>query len=133
MIIKRSIYIAILSCWFAGSMPTKEGINMFVNLTPHRLSVVDSDGKNVLALDPSGAVARVEVKNELVKGLYGIEIFEQVVGEVTGLPLPAFGTYYLVSTMVRLAVPDRKDVLSPGQLVRDESGRPVGCCGLVQN
>ena len=40
---------------------------------------------------------------------------------------------YLVSLAVRLAVPDRRDVFSPGELIRDGNGQPVGCIGLAGN
>jgi hypothetical protein len=35
--------------------------------------------------------------------------------------------YYIVSAMVRAALPDRKDLLVPSQQVRDDAGRVVGC------
>mgnify|MGYP001598752857 FL=1 len=65
--------------------------------------------------------------------LAGIPLFVTVGGDVTGLPEPVAGTIYIVSLLVRQAVPHRLDVLSPGQLVRDSAGQPVGCIGLDAN
>lgn len=56
-----------------------------------------------------------------------------VMGAVDGLPEPQPDTLLIVSALVRLAVPHRTDVVSSGSLVRDESGRPVGCLGLSVN
>lgn len=63
----------------------------------------------------------------------GIDIYEVVYGEITGLPEYVEGVFYVVSAMVRQALPERKDLLSPGQLIRNEEGQPVGCLGLVRN
>lgn len=43
------------------------------------------------------------------------------------------GIYLLVSAMVREALPLRKDLVSPGQLLRDDDGNVIGCLGLVGN
>ena len=50
-------------------------------------------------------------------------------GEVTGLPEPWPNVVFIVSGMVAAAAP-RADVMSPGESVRDASGRVVGCHGL---
>jgi hypothetical protein len=34
---------------------------------------------------------------------------------------------------VRESVPSRKDVVSPGELIRDAKGNPVGCKGFEMN
>ena len=39
----------------------------------------------------------------------------------------------IVSAMVRQALPDRKDLASPGDLVRDENGAVIGCGNLIIN
>jgi hypothetical protein len=54
-------------------------------------------------------------------------------GDVTGLPEPAPDTIYIVSAMVRMALPDRKDLASPAGLVRDASGNITGCEALEIN
>ena len=112
-----------------------------VNLTPHTLNVFDADGNPVATLLPDGTVARVSVKTlPMLDGLEdfpilvnGVPLFYQEVGEVAGLPAPVAGVLWVVSALVRLAVPSRTDVLSPGELKRNADGQPVGCVGLVGN
>lgn len=100
---------------------------MFVNLTPHSLNI--HTGNGVVTIAPSGEVARVATVSVEADPIGGIPTVTTSFGEVTGLPEPVEGTLFIVSGMVASAAP-REDVLSPGDLVRDESGRPVGCQGL---
>ena len=99
----------------------------FINLTPHALNIHTPDG--VVNLAPSGEVARVSSSSEVAGFLGDIPLFRTTLGEVTGLPAPEEGVALIVSGMVAAASP-RKDVFSPGDLVRDDGGRPVGCKGL---
>jgi len=110
-----------------------------VNLTPHSITVLGGDAPLVLA--PSGSVARVATETRELRKLDGVSILVQTYGEITGLPAysPSDGCY-VVSALVRLADAadratrgdaPREDVLSPGELVRDAAGQPVGCRGLV--
>lgn len=103
-----------------------------VNLTPHTVNILSSD-ESVVNVPPSGAVARVATLSKKVGSLEGIDLFAQEVGEVQGLPAPEAGKLFVVSAMVRLAHPERKDLASPGELVRNSAGQPVGCRGLVVN
>lgn len=102
-----------------------------VNLTPHTVTIVGEDGATVATIAPSGLVARVATKSEMVgKTESGIPLFATRYGQVTGLPEPEPDTIYVVSGMLLNAVPHRTDVWQPGELLRDESGRVVGCVGL---
>jgi len=99
-----------------------------INLTPHDIVV------NGVTIPKSGQVARVGVKNTPVGQINDcFTCFVQETGEVTGLPETKDNTIFLVSLAVRNALPDRKDICSPGELIRDEKGQPVGCNGLVFN
>jgi hypothetical protein len=133
---------------------------MFVNLTPHTLNVYSHNPSDpIFEIEPSGQVARVSVQYTIkahvidisdpileiepsgqvarVSGQYTIKahvidipVYDAKYGEVEGLPEPEDGVFYIVSGMVKAAVPDREDVFSPGELIRDENGRPIGCRGL---
>ena len=104
-----------------------------VNLTPHPLSVVCPDGQT-LQVPPSGTIARVAVTRRPAGQLRveGASLDVHVVeyGDVEGLPEPEAGVIYVVSALVASRVP-RPDVYAPGELVRDEAGRVVGCRGLT--
>jgi hypothetical protein len=120
-----------------------------INLTPHAVRIFAADGKTELVtVPPSGTVARVAVTRQetgvvpiewdaerlLARDpLAGIPVFVGSYGQVENLPAPVMGTIYIVSAMVRQAVPTRRDAMSPGELIRDEKGQPTGCRGLEAN
>jgi hypothetical protein len=103
-----------------------------VNLTPHELTF-HVDGQ-LVALPPSGEVARCSTTEEVVGHVEVDGVMVPVVstkfGEVIGLPEPKPDTVYVVSALVASAV-RRRDVLSPGSLVRDKEGRVVGAASFV--
>jgi len=109
--------------------------NSIVNLTPHEIVVhYTEEGDHVsLHIPPSGDVARVSITSREVGEFDGIPLSRTETGEVKGVPNPQEGVLYLVSAIVRGLLPERKDVASPGPLVRDENGQPIGCQGLVVN
>jgi hypothetical protein len=102
-----------------------------VNLTPHRLNLHDEDENEILSVEPSGDVARVETERVKVGTVQGVPLYETHTGEVQNLPEPEDGVLYVVSGFVRSAT-DRNDVVSPGELIRDEDGNPVGAQGLTR-
>jgi hypothetical protein len=106
----------------------------FINLTPHALNIFDSQGENlVIELPPSGSVARVSSSYQQVGEESDVPLFVTEYGDVEGLPEPASDTICIVSLLVRAALPDRIDLASPGDLIRDDQGHPVGCKGLTVN
>jgi hypothetical protein len=105
----------------------------FVNLTPHLISICNPAGEVVLALPASGSVARVASSSVSRESGLGFDFNSVSYGEVSGLPDAADGIMLVVSAMVRSALPERKDLASPGELVRNAEGQPVGCKGLNLN
>ena len=103
----------------------------FINLTPHGIVVFMGEGR--ISFAPTGAVARVATQTVPAGTVGGIPCFKTAGGEVTGLPEQHPLRMLIVSSMVRMACPERLDLVSPGELVRDENGRPVGCQGLTIN
>ena len=99
-----------------------------VNLTPHTLNIHNTSG-DVKNIPPSGDVARVDVTYRPYGRHGGVDLYRADYGAVVGLPDPKLDHIYVVSGMVAQVTP-RPDVYSPGQLVRDGDGRPVGCQGL---
>lgn len=102
-----------------------------VNLTPHTLNLVVSD--RTVSVPPSGAVARCAQVSAPAGEVDGVPLVSVSYGEVQGLPEPSDGVTFVVSALVRAAVPHRHDVASPGDLVRDAGGNVVGCRNLVVN
>lgn len=95
------------------------------NFTPHQITEINTN----TTFETQG-VARVSVGSTPVGKINGIQISVPEYGEVVNLPEEKKDTYYIVSQMVAAALPDRLDLLYPGELVRDEKGLPVGCKGF---
>ena len=114
-----------------------KGKREVINLTPHDIHIVGSDGK-VIKTFPSEGVIRLSQKSEVV-GYLALENGERIpltktsFGEAEGLPEQKKGTIYIVSSLVCQAYPDRQDFFIPDQTVRDEKGRIVGCRSLSKN
>jgi hypothetical protein len=106
-----------------------------VNLTPHTLNILNADGFGGIDVAPSGKVARVKVDRRMVGEVQEIPLYETVFGEVFDLPEAEEGVLFVVSGLVAAhpSVRNREDVYSPGELVRDEAGKPIGCRGLSRS
>lgn len=103
-----------------------------VNLTPHDIVVIYGDKKKKV-FPKSGSVARVSVEYYFTElgEVIGVPTTSSSYGQVIGLFKEFPGVYYIVSTMVAQAMQGKRfDLLSPGPLIRDESGQPVGCSSL---
>ena len=110
---------------------------MLKNLTPHEVKIFKLNGTAPdldVVIEAGEAVARVSCEYVKVdKKVECVDLYRTVFGEVTGLPAYEEGVYLLVSTVVREALPLRSDLVSPGQLLRDDDGNVIGCLGLVGN
>ena len=108
-----------------------------LNLTPHSIHIHTNDG--VIAIPPSGTVARVEV-TPVVSGSHNIDgveipVIARVAGKVVGLPVCG-QTPFLVSAMVLdyLGSEYHGVAFAPdtgASCIRDEKGRIVGVTQLV--
>jgi len=104
-----------------------------VNLTPHKLDIELVDG-SFLQIPPSGKIARHSstVASRIFR-IGKIPIDRVVFGDVIGLPGPKPNTIYVVSLIVLQELQGtRMDVYAPGELIRDQWGRTIGCRGLKQ-
>ena len=110
-------------------------MTQLINLTPHDIKIVFEDG-TILKVPATGEVARVSSNTDTVGGVITaggtVPIKAVSYGEVTGLPEydPDKSQYFLVSSLVAARVPDRRDVLIPGDFIRDDKGNIVGCRSL---
>lgn len=112
-----------------------------INCLPHDAHLLVGDGRAV-TIKQSGMVARVNERLSAPVTLtvatddgavsISVECRTRALGEVVGLPGRAPGMLYLVSTMVADAASYRDDLVVPGDLVRDEAGKVIGCRGLYR-
>lgn len=100
------------------------------NLTPHDITIVDGDCEEVKTIPASGKVARLEMSTKKIGELGEIPITTTITDGTVELPPLHDKKMYIVSRVVASALPDRKDLLFPDQLVRDEDGRVIGCKSL---
>jgi hypothetical protein len=99
-----------------------------VNLTPHEINI---EGHPVI---PSSGIARCTEVSILVDNINGIDIFEKSFGELVDLPAPQKDTIFVVSIIAANAAKKagRADCFVPGEQIRDESGRIIGCKNLAR-
>jgi hypothetical protein len=102
-----------------------------INLTPHEINLC---GTKIAASGKEARVAVTRVNVDLVEicGMF-VPIGTDTVGEVTGLPPEQDGVGYIVSLAVRKELPQRKDIYSPADILRDKDGKVIGCGSFDRN
>lgn len=106
-----------------------------INLTPHRVNIVDEEG-NVVKTFESAGVARAAQKDVEIGTLEGIPIIETTFGEPIDLPEHSQGTYYIVSALTAKAASlsgrNTRDLLLTAKTVRNGDGQIIGCQALAR-
>ena len=104
-----------------------------INLTPHALNIYDSAGDCVETVPPSGMVARADVRRTLSEKRGHIELYQSVYSGARELGTPEPDSVYVVSALYLSALRadglDDTGVYVPGEALRDEAGRVIGCVG----
>ena len=107
---------------------------MFMNLTPHALNVLDTQGVEHVFLQ-AGNPVRVAATVEDLEPVEGFKVSRQVFGRVIDLPEPVEGVTYIVSALVLAALKgSRQDVVAPdtGPTAIRENGQIKAVRGFVQ-
>lgn len=104
------------------------------NLTPHEVVVITELGDE-LRLDPEARSARIRTladRSRLVSVATGakIRVMREAPVRVVDLPEPSEDVLLVVSRLVAERA-RRADVVCPTDIVRDDSGRVVGCRALA--
>ncbi len=103
---------------------------MIVNLTPHDVYMID-DGRSRFRFHRSNKPARLQESYFGNTTIYedGVAIPMAVVtyGDIYNLPEEKPGVFYIVSLLVAIHAKDRKDLLFPVDLVRNNYGEIIGC------
>lgn len=103
---------------------------MIKNLTPHSVTILADD--RTVVIPPSGIVTRVTANVEHLGMLDGVPVTHTSYTDIKDLPEPEDNVLYITSCLVAQACPERKDVLFPNELVRDETKRVIGCRSLAR-
>jgi hypothetical protein len=102
-----------------------------INKTPHPIHIVDSSGQIIRTYERSETQIRLSVKTLPTEPLFdGTPTTITQFGEPEGLPEFQPDTFYIVSQLVKSALPNRTDLFVPAEVVRDGSGNIIGCKSL---
>ena len=98
------------------------------NYTPYPVNIIDIGGKEIATFPPEPEPIRLQAKTVVMgKICGGVPIVKTDFGEPAGLIDPQPGVLFIVSRIVKSALPDRADLVVPTEIVRDETGRIAGC------
>ena len=102
-----------------------------LNKTPHPVHIVDVDNKIIKTYPKDEKQIRLAVKVIPSDPLFdGTPTTITEFGKPEGLPPFNEKIFYIVSQMVKDALPDRKDLLVPAEVIRDKQGNIIGCKSL---
>ncbi|WP_116246508.1 hypothetical protein [Nocardiopsis sp. FIRDI 009] len=105
-----------------------------VNLTPHVVTVVDERSRVIRSWPRAERPARVEAVRVPIPEADGVPAGVPLVAERrtrADLPEPREGVWFIVSSVVGSAHPERHDLLVPSDLVRDGRGVVTACRSFV--
>lgn len=101
-----------------------------INMTPHPVVIVDGDNQVVHTFPKGEGTIRLAVSTVEAGAVGDVKLSKTVFGEPVGLPNFSEGTFYIVSQLVKNALPSRTDLLVPAEVVRDSNGNILGCKSL---
>jgi hypothetical protein len=122
--------------WMNGVHYTDESnayIERIINRTPHSVTLyrkVKGELRVHAEWGKDENPLRVSSTTQKVGTLGGCAITRTVFGKAV-LPDYKADTWYIVSALVKQAHPERKDLLTVNEAVRDEEGRIIGCMSLA--
>ena len=99
------------------------------NLTPHPINICNNAGEVTRVFQSEGLV-RLKAVTVAAGEIYGVKVTKTKFGQPEGLPEFQEGTFFIVSQIVKSALPSRSDLLVPAELVRDTNGNIIGCKSL---
>lgn len=122
----------------------KRDMHTLINLSPHEV-VLWGEGDDRVVLPPAavvprlilggGETTRILATSDGEPGESGVELTvahgERLLGLDPPLPDPQPGVLYVTSRLVAEHCPERRDLVWPHELIRDEEGRPIGARGLA--
>ena len=98
-----------------------------INKVPHAIYILNDNNQIVKSFPKSSGMIRIEEHSTDIGHICNVPISSTVWGKVYELPASVRGTYYIVSQLVKNALPERPDLLVPREVVRDTEGNILGC------
>ena len=100
-------------------------------MTPHPVNILDDANNQIMVIPASGSLIRLKASTvDVGWRVDDIKVTTTKFGEPEGLPDYEFGTFYIVSQLVKSALPSREDLLVPAEVQRDTNGNIIGCLSL---
>jgi hypothetical protein len=103
-----------------------------INASPHAIHILGPGNTIVRVFPKSNGMIRVKEYITDAEPIDNVPITNTKWGECDEVPAFVEGTYYIVSQLVKTALPHRKDMLVPKNIVRDGNGNIMGCMSLDQ-
>ena len=101
-----------------------------LNLTPHPITLVTNTQTLHFSREPIAARCWESQKSSVFNGLPIVEVQDT---KVLDMPPPVEGVAYLVSRSVFDVLRDRKDILTPKDIIRDKYGKILGCTSFSKH
>lgn len=101
-----------------------------INLTPHVVNIVDSEGNIQYSYSSSKKPARVDTDYAVVPFNEGPTIIKTTFTETINLPKEKDNVWYIVSSLVKQNEPERNDLLVPSHIVKNSNNKVLGCLFL---
>jgi len=99
----------------------------YINLTKHEIHELTSG----LVLKPSSNPILVRTSTKVDRIHAGAPIMHTKVSSIRGLPEPQKDTIYVVPALALNCIPkDRTDIVAPGSVKKDTTGKVLGCVGF---
>lgn len=106
------------------------------NCTPHKITLFPGIDDIMIALEPTGVVPRVTTLSTLdyvitLDDGVQIDVWKSVNADLFDIPPYDPDTINIVSQLVAASCPNRKDLVYPNDLVRNDEGVIIGCKSLA--
>lgn len=105
-------------------------VEKITNKTPHSVYLLNLDHTIRRVFPKSTGMIRVKEIVKDVEPIDGIPVSSTSWGETSDVPPYVENQYYIVSQLVKNALPYRQDLLVPKGVVRNEEGTIIGCTRL---
>ena len=102
-------------------------MTQIINTTPHAVILLSETNEVLETFPKTDAQIRLSTETVAAEPIGDIPTTKTVFGDVEGLPNFTPDTYYIVSQLVKNALPNRTDLLVPADIIRDNTGMIVGC------
>lgn len=103
--------------------------SVIFNRTPHEVTVLGYNNEVLEVFPKSEDPIRMETDTVDV-GKYDRIPISKTVFTLDNLEPEREGVYYIVSQLVKANLPHRNDLLVPAEIIRDDTGKILGCRSL---